>query len=398
MPDACWIDRLASATPGRWRRAILALAVGLLGVANVMPEIAYRFGWSSETSIVMGLTRDLTLGHIGSLPETAAGIVLLVMSVGLVSGSRFAWAMTLLMTVAIVLRRLVHESHLTPLVFVIALLIVALVQFRHSFDRSSIAAETSFAVLSLLSLLGFSVSGTYLLEGDFSPPVDDLLTALYFSVATLSTVGYGDIIPKTAEARVFVMSVIVIGVSIFATSLSTVVIPLVNKRLRDSAAGAKALKRTQHAIVVGDTPLARSTVLSLHARGIAVTRIADRPADETADTPGDEIDDLVVGDPTERRTLERAGIVEAIALLTLTADDAQNAFIVLAARETGTKARTTVSVTTTANLARVRLAAPDIVIAPELFSGDMLAMSISGEAIEPSTLIKRIFNRAEPDG
>jgi voltage-gated potassium channel Kch len=49
------------------------------------------------------------------------------------------------------------------------------------------------------------------------------LDALYFSVITLSTVGYGDISPTTTVSKVFTMVYILFGLSIFASFASMLV-------------------------------------------------------------------------------------------------------------------------------------------------------------------------------
>ena len=43
------------------------------------------------------------------------------------------------------------------------------------------------------------------------------LDSLYFSVITLSTVGYGDMSPTTPESRIFTMAYIFLGLNIFVS-------------------------------------------------------------------------------------------------------------------------------------------------------------------------------------
>jgi len=45
---------------------------------------------------------------------------------------------------------------------------------------------------------------------------------LYFSVVSLTTVGYGDITPQTAAGKVFVVFYLLVGIAIVAALLNTV--------------------------------------------------------------------------------------------------------------------------------------------------------------------------------
>jgi voltage-gated potassium channel len=49
------------------------------------------------------------------------------------------------------------------------------------------------------------------------------LNAYYFSVITLSTVGYGDIVPRTAAGKLFTTLYIFIGVGLITTFFSVLV-------------------------------------------------------------------------------------------------------------------------------------------------------------------------------
>ncbi len=53
--------------------------------------------------------------------------------------------------------------------------------------------------------------------------VEDMrwIDALYFSVITVSTVGYGDISPTTVAGKVFTMVYIVVGIGVFVALVST---------------------------------------------------------------------------------------------------------------------------------------------------------------------------------
>ena len=47
-------------------------------------------------------------------------------------------------------------------------------------------------------------------------PVDCYIVALYWSVMTMSTIGYGDVLPKTQYERVYEIFGMVLGASVYA--------------------------------------------------------------------------------------------------------------------------------------------------------------------------------------
>ncbi len=54
--------------------------------------------------------------------------------------------------------------------------------------------------------------------------------AFYFSVVTLTTVGYGDVTPETGFQRVVVALYVLIGVTIFVTAISIIGVNVIEKR------------------------------------------------------------------------------------------------------------------------------------------------------------------------
>ncbi len=337
----------------------------------------------------------LNMGMLHSLPQGIAGLMLFAMAVGLVLRSRLAWVTALLVAVA----TLAIGWH-TPAYYSRALVVfngatlLALLLFHRRFDRSSLAAGTLFAVISVLMLLGYAVFGAYVLGGGFAPPIKNLSTALYFSVVTMSTVGFGDIVPTSVDARLFTMSVVILGITIFATSISAIIVPAVSSRMQRLLDGRKKLMpRKNHYVIVGDTPLARNTYRELRARQLPVTVIVDQPpaAAEFSDA------DVVVGDGSDVETLNQAGASTAIAVLALRGDDSENAFTVLAVKEAGGNPRTVAAVNHGKNMARVRSVRPDMIIAPQVMGGEILAMALNGENLDRETIIERLFKVSDKE-
>ena len=58
----------------------------------------------------------------------------------------------------------------------------------------------------------FSTYSFYILEFGQNPKIITLFDSLYFVLITMTTVGYGDIVPVTVEGRIFAMFLILFGV------------------------------------------------------------------------------------------------------------------------------------------------------------------------------------------
>lgn len=369
----------------------LALAVGLAGVLEMLPSLAHvRIGHGLD-EMLRPLVGGVAYIDFRGLPRLALGFVQLVIGVGLLWRSRLAWLGALVMilsglALALFYPRSVANHAQETYLFVV---LVGLLFGRRHFRKSSLAVGTLFAAASIVLAMGYGVVGSYVLGNQFKPVIGSFTDALYFTVVSMSTVGYGDILPVTTEARFFVMSLIALGLTVFATSLSAVLVPLINGRMRALLEpGRQRMKRDNHYILVGDTPLARNTYRELHARNEHVTLIIPVGVNEAAF----EGADIVIGDPSDIEVLRTAGAEHAKAIIALTEDDSENAFVVLAAKEVSETAKTVAAVSNARNLTRVRRVHPDMVLAPQVLGGELLAMVLTGEPIEGEQVINKLFN------
>jgi voltage-gated potassium channel len=369
----------------------LAILLGLGGFWLLQNDLGRE--WRAVIDHVLKGNMDL---RPGLLPPILIGLGMLIMAVGLLFRSRLAWLMALLLaaTAAVSLYFGGHgQAHLLLGYFI---LILALLAFAwRQFDRTSVAASTLFALTSVVMLLVYATFGTFYLGADFKPRVTDLVSALYYAMVTMSTVGYGDITPQTTEAKLFAVSIIVLGVAVFATSLTAVIAPLVTRSLqRIVNRKDKRMQRENHFVVIGKTPLAVNTWRELARRGHPVTRLL-RQEPETG-VPDDV--DMVIGEPSDSDVLRKAGADKAQAVLAMLDDDSENAFVVLAVRELSGKARTVAAVNDANHLARVQLVQPDVVIAPQILGGELAAMLLTGEQVSADFVMKRVFQQSGHPG
>lgn len=74
------------------------------------------------------------------------------------------------------------------------------------------------------TLIGFAAFFYWLVEGW------SFLDAVYFSVVTIATVGYGDIHPVTATGRIFTIFYILVGLGIFVAAASALAQSILSQR------------------------------------------------------------------------------------------------------------------------------------------------------------------------
>lgn len=368
----------------------LAILLGAGGIWLLQSDLGDRWG-----PFLVNMIHGQVDISPNLLPPLLIGTGMLIMAGGLLLRSRLAWTMALLLaaTAAVSMFFGQHQGGHLLLAYFILILALLLMAWRR-FDHSSIAASTLFALTSVVMLLLYATFGAYYLGEQFDPHITDLVTALYFSMVTMSTVGYGDITPQTSEAMLFTVSVIILGLTVFATSLTAVIAPMVSRSLKRIVQNkGSGMKRENHFIVIGDSPLANNTWRELARRGQAVTRVV-RNAEVVENLDKDRID-VVCGDPGSVDVLREAGGEKATAILAMQGDDSENAFTILAARELGGHARTVAAVNDAHHMERIRLVQPNVVIAPQILGGELAAMLLCGEKITSEHVMKHVFQQLD---
>lgn len=339
------------------------------------------------------LTMFLQSGGLSELSRLVLGIGVQVMALGLLYRARIAWVMSLCMLALVGSFVFWQDDGHIGLAIYSLVLVVLLTGYWRQFDRSSLAAGSLFTVLSVGGLLVYGVFGALYLGEEFNPHIDDIITAFYFSIVSMSTVGYGDITPQTGASRLFTASIIILGITVFATSISAIVGPIVGGNIKRLMRGRAAhTMRKNHIIIAGITPLAQSVYAALRERGHEVSVIV--PAEAPHPYPPDA--DLVVGDASDTAVLQQVGVAHARYVLALRADDAENAFIVMATREVGgPETRTVALANSSTHLPKIKRVGPDIVISLQTLGSEILARTLSGEPIDGDLITRLLFGQSE---
>ncbi|MFT0533575.1 voltage-gated potassium channel protein [Castellaniella hirudinis] len=388
--------RLMRQLPWHWLIAALVAADGYLFLQPLWQMVSQE-GLLRALQVRDGasVAAFLDSGGIAQMTRLMLGLGVQVMAVGLLYRARIAWVISvLLLAVVAALSLWWGQTHAALLVYTVLLVLVLLVCWKH-FNRASLTAGSLFAALSVFSLLVYSVFGVLYLGEEYSPPITDPLTAFYFSIVSMSTVGYGDISPHSDAARLFTVSIIILGITVFATSVSAVVGPLIGGNLQRLMHGRSAqTMRKNHIILAGAGPLAQSLHDALRQRGHEVTVILPA-ADGHPYAAGA---DVLEGDASDTDLLRQAGAAQARYILALRNDDAENAFIVMAGREAkGPDTQLVALVNSPAHLAKLRMVSPDIVISLQALGSEILARTLSGEAIDEALITRLLFGEKAGD-
>ena len=159
--------------------------------------------------------------------------------------------------------------------------------------------------------------------------------ALYMTIITMATVGYGEVHQVSDTGRVFTMFLIVMGVGYFMYVVGIIVQFLVEDRIRVILGRRKLDKQISklknHYIICGYGRIGRVLAQYLTERYLNVVIIEKNAVrQERMDEDGVL---YLIGEATDENLLIKAGIRQAKGLVTAVATDADNVFLTLIAKQ-----------------------------------------------------------------
>ena len=234
-----------------------------------------------------------------------------------------------------------------------------------------------------LALISIALAGHWIdreglrdnIDGDVS-----LVDVVYFTMITVTTVGYGDIVPVTDRARLFDTFVVTpIRLFVWLIFLGTAY-DFLFKRVWERWR-MRVLQRDlrDHVIVAGYGTSGTEAVVELIRRGRGpdeIVAIDESPAAiEAAEARGIMV---LEGDATRNATLEAARLARASALIVAAGRDDTSILIVLTARRLAKDLPISVVIRSEDNEALATQAGANTVINPASFAGLLLAGSTTG--------------------
>lgn len=195
-------------------------------------------------------------------------------------------------------------------------------------------SELSFSSVArgLGALFLVLLTGTlwfFLVEG-FS-----LLDAVYMTVITVSTVGFKEVHDLDVSARIFVLVLIISGLTVITYTLSSLGQVIIEGSIQKFVGRQKMQrdieKMAGHYIICGHGRMGQILCQELSAEKVPFVVVDGDP--ETAEQLAEQGYRVVHGDATEDEVLARAGVKRAKGLVAVVSRDVDNLYITMSARE-----------------------------------------------------------------
>lgn len=208
----------------------------------------------------------------------------------------------------------------------------------------------------------------------------DFFTAVYWAVITMSTIGYGDVTPGTYWGRLVAMIAAFAGIASFTALVSLIAEFFISASIRRMM-GMHRVRYSGHYVVIG-TGSSVSNFVSELLGAISIGDAEERPIvvvlpndDERRKADLPEGVEVLVGEPTNRETLERAGVPRASYVVLALGNDSTSVFTTLLVRQIS-KAKVLVEAIDAGNVPLLKGAGAERVVVSRGLAGRLLASAI----------------------
>lgn len=202
-----------------------------------------------------------------------------------------------------------------------------------------------------------------------------LLDAFYFTVVTISTVGYGEIYPTTPASKIFTSVIILVGIGALALALETATEEILKRSVKEIVGKPEIRKSLEnHYIVCGYGDIGEVVVEELKRSGEPFVVIEKN--EEVIRELTEKKIPVIQGDALKEETLKEAGILRAKGIAATFERDVDNLFLVITAKSLKPDIYVVARANHAETIDKMYKVGADSVISPELEGGRMIAKAL----------------------
>jgi len=247
-----------------------------------------------------------------------------------------------------------------------------------------IRRRLELALVVLILIVAIGVVGYMIIGGREYGFID----ALYMTIITLTTVGFGEIIDLSLNpaGRIFTIALLISGMGIFAYTMLTLATFVLEGHIRHIFSRRQMLRRISrmenHYIICGDSVVLWYITEELMKTGRSVVLVT--PSQSFLDEAGERLGDVpgIVGDPTDDHVLLGAELLLAAGIVFCMENDKDNMLGVLTARRLARDIRIIASTELPETIAKLKAAGADSVVSPSHIGG----LRMASELIRPAAV------------
>lgn len=203
-----------------------------------------------------------------------------------------------------------------------------------------------------------------------------LLDAFYFTIVTISTVGYGEIYPTTPASKLFTSFLILVGIGALAIALETITGEILRRSVRE-AMGKPEIKKPleDHYIICGYGDIGEVVVEEL--KRMEENFVVIEKDEKVVKELFEKGIPVIHGDVLREETLKEAGILKAKGIATVFNSDVDNVFVAITAKALKPDIYVVARANHAETIEKMYKVGVDSVISPEVEGGRMIAKALA---------------------